>query len=1073
MDQIEALFDFNSPFNPNLLDEIVNKAYTGRGIEQKNCMEALNRYQHHPEAWNLVDQILERCQLPQTKFIGLAILEKFIQTRWKSINPSQKEAIKKFAINLLLKDASTEAQLQAHKLYLKKLNLTIVELLKQEWPHNWPTFIPDLITSSRGNLSICENNMQILRYLSEEIYDFSEESLTQNKIRYLKHQMEEEFQQVFQLCLDVLAKAQTPGLVNSTLETLSRFLNWIPLDFVFNSDLLNILVSRFLPEVQFRNLTLKCITQVVCQPAPPVHSEKLLLLVNLVFEGLKSLIPSHIDLAAVYDGLPNNDQEYVQNVTMFFTGFFEKHLLMAEQLGNKDTLLEIHSYLVRITLVDERELFKICLEYWHLLLTGLFNEMKNVQAPDAPLLNLGTEVGGNGDVPNKTLRKDIYAMTIPALRRAMIETMVKPEEVLIIENEYGEVVRETQKETDTIALYKTMRECLVYLTHLDVVDTEQVMLSSLHFMFNEGCWDKTKLNKLCWSIGSISGAMHSEMEKKFLVSVVRDLLTLCEVKKGKDNKAIVASNIMYTVGQYPRFLRNHWKFLRTVVNKLFEFMHESHEGVQDMACDTFDTVAQSCKKYFVVSHPPDDQIPYIHKIINDLPRIIDELTPVQRVSVYESIGHMIASDENIENQVAMIEALLNDTNQIWVQLITDANILEDNEKVKNMGYCLKTFSAVCKSVGPGFSRQLSILFPSLLNIYKTCSRLIDVCIDSQGAVAVRTPKVKNLRIVRKETLILLDVYISNSTNKEFVLLELVPNLIDTYLLSYRESNPLSKEPEVLDLFGSCAEQLGSALNGKVADIFNHILQCTIEMISHELTNYPEIRISFYKLLHKLITYCFEGVIGAPGNLFDLFMLTITYGFKHTMRDISETALSLSNEIFKRVLQGDPSVANSFYQAFALTHISEAVYILFDTQHKNGFHSQCILLSTLLHIVESNQISCDLNFPNFQRQPDIRTNSSYMQSFLVALISNTFSHLSPNAVTTFVQGMQLYSGDLHKFKLHVRDFLISLKEFGNDNADLYLADREIALEAKKKQEREVALQVPGMIKPSELPPGMED
>lgn len=48
---------------------------------------------------------------------------------------------------------------------------------------------------------------------------------------------------------------------------------------------------------------------------------------------------------------------------------------------------------------------------------------------------------------------------------------------------------------------------------------------------------------------------------------------MCEQKRGKDNKAIIASNIMYIVGQYPRFLRAHWKFLKTVVNKLFEFMH--------------------------------------------------------------------------------------------------------------------------------------------------------------------------------------------------------------------------------------------------------------------------------------------------------------------------------------------------------------------------------------------------------------------------------------------------------------------------------------------------------------------
>jgi len=54
---------------------------------------------------------------------------------------------------------------------------------------------------------------------------------------------------------------------------------------------------------------------------------------------------------------------------------------------------------------------------------------------------------------------------------------------------------------------------------------------------------------------------------------------LNEQKKGKENKAVVASDIMYVVGQYPRFLKSNWKFLRTVVKKLFEFMHETFPGI--------------------------------------------------------------------------------------------------------------------------------------------------------------------------------------------------------------------------------------------------------------------------------------------------------------------------------------------------------------------------------------------------------------------------------------------------------------------------------------------------------------
>lgn len=36
-----------------------------------------------------------------------------------------------------------------------------------------------------------------------------------------------------------------------------------------------------------------------------------------------------------------------------------------------------------------------------------------------------------------------------------------------------------------------------------------------------------------------------ETEKRFLVSVIKDLLGLTEMKRGKDNKAVVASNIMF------------------------------------------------------------------------------------------------------------------------------------------------------------------------------------------------------------------------------------------------------------------------------------------------------------------------------------------------------------------------------------------------------------------------------------------------------------------------------------------------------------------------------------------------
>ena len=74
-----------------------------------------------------------------------------------------------------------------------------------------------------------------------------------------------------------------------------------------------------------------------------------------------------------------------------------------------------------------------------------------------------------------------------------------------------------------------------------------------HVAHGQGCvgaqlngkeWSWGALNTLCWAIGSISGSMVEEQENRFLVTVIRDLLNLCELTRGKDNKAVIASDIM-------------------------------------------------------------------------------------------------------------------------------------------------------------------------------------------------------------------------------------------------------------------------------------------------------------------------------------------------------------------------------------------------------------------------------------------------------------------------------------------------------------------------------------------------
>jgi exportin-1 len=53
---------------------------------------------------------------------------------------------------------------------------------------------------------MCQNNLEILKLLSEEVFDFSSGQMTQAKAKHLKDTMCNEFTKIFQLCEYVVVK---------------------------------------------------------------------------------------------------------------------------------------------------------------------------------------------------------------------------------------------------------------------------------------------------------------------------------------------------------------------------------------------------------------------------------------------------------------------------------------------------------------------------------------------------------------------------------------------------------------------------------------------------------------------------------------------------------------------------------------------------------------------------------------------------------------------------------------------------------------------------------------------------
>lgn len=1072
----EKLRDLSQPMDVALLDATVAAFYgTGSKEERTAADQILRDLQNNPDMWLQVVHILQNSKNLNTKFFALQVLEGVIKYRWNALPVEQRDGMKNYISEVIVQLSSNEASFREERLYVNKLNIILVQILKHEWPARWRSFIPDLVAAAKTSETICENCMAILKLLSEEVFDFSRGEMTQQKIKELKQSLNSEFQLIHELCLYVLSASQRTDLIRATLSTLHAFLSWIPLGYIFESPLLETLL-KFFPMPSYRNLTLQCLTEVGALNFGDFYNVQYVNMYNVFMVQLQTILPATTNIPEAYAHGNSEEQAFIQNLALFFTSFFKFHIRVLESTQeNISALLMGLEYLINISYVDETEVFKVCLDYWNSFVLELFDAHNNLENPAVtanmmglPMPLLPSVVDGIG--AQLLQRRQLYAVPLSKLRMLMICRMAKPEEVLIVEDENGNIVRETMKDNDVLVQYKIMRETLIYLSHLDHEDTEKQMLKKLSKQLSGEDWTWNNLNTLCWAIGSISGSMMEEQENRFLVMVIRDLLNLCEMTKGKDNKAVIASNIMYVVGQYPRFLRAHWKFLKTVVNKLFEFMHETHPGVQDMACDTFLKIVQKCKRKFVIVQVGENE-PFVSELLSGLATTVADLEPHQIHTFYESVGHMIQAESDVQKREEYLQRLMLLPNQKWSEIIAQArqsvDFLKDQDVIRTVLNILQTNTSVASALGTFFLSQISVIFLDMLNVYKMYSELISSSISSGGPFASKTSYVKLLRSVKRETLKLIETFLDKAEDQPQIGKQFVPPMMDPVLGDYARNVPDARESEVLSLFATIINKYKGAMIDDVPRIFEAIFQCTLEMITKNFEDYPEHRLKFFSLLRAIATHCFPALIRLSSQQLKLVMDSIIWAFRHTERNIAETGLNLLLEMLKNFQASE--FCNQFYRTYFVTIEQEIFAVLTDTFHKPGFKLHVLVLQHLFCLVESGLLTEPLwdaatipyPYPN---------NAMFVREYTIKLLHTSFPNMTAAEVTQFVDGLLESRNDLSTFKNHIRDFLVQSKEFSaQDNKDLYAEEAA----AQRERERQRMLSIPGLIAPNEIQDEMVD
>lgn len=755
-------------------------------------------------------------------------------------------------------------------------------------------------------------------------------------------------------------------------------------------------------------------------------------------------------------------------VAMFCSAALRNHFELLDSMKISHKLIdEALTLFVSMTYIEHEETVKVLLDFWQSFLLDVLkqeqgwnrktNEAKSWQnsyrgqTTSTPLQYLGITTGNEKHCELVNRFQPIF----DELRKACLHRMVKPQEVYITYDPVsGTLESEWIADTEELHLYAILKDINVFLCHLGDEESLAVfgsVLTAVTLKVRRGelanrSWDPSDLNKLCWTVGSVAGALKKDLEVPFIIKMLTNLLWLCENKQGRENKAVVASMTMHIVGSYPVLLANSRKFLEATIIKQFQFMRETFPGVQEMAVETLLKICRNSKE--VISKKVTETDQYKHTavgtslldwMISEVERVLPCLkNPRNLLLVYESLATCVSGLPVSQRDDPLEVILTRPMNQLR-SLIQDEKtfLLNLREASRQLVVIFRTFVSVCSAVKISFYKIFDILFKDACFMYKSFSETINKQIEEGGPQVAGHDDVRQLRLCKKEILVLIGEFISSigDEDKEVKIVAVnhyVPPILEYVLQFYRSTPDVAKDLEVLKFCKTLAEHLSAALDPALGDVFECVFQPTLSMIMDRRDTFMDHRRAFYELLDACTQNCIEGILQIQPERLKVYVESLAFGARHEQPLIADLALKTIKNLLTTLVQRTEESTRHNREAYSsmLQDFCNVLYfdLLFavlavttDTMHKNGYFSQCEVLYIMFAIVTRNQVT-------FNATP------SLLRDTLVDKIHQEFPNMSRAQTVGHVEKLLSSSEDDRNKKSQavfdevLRDFLIETKVF---------------------------------------------
>lgn len=979
---MDKILDFSTPLDIKLFDEIVCEALNPSSTKKEDAEIVLMKFKEHPNGWARVDEILKNSSSPQSHFFALQALEHAVKTKWFIFSLDQRNGLKTYVIQKIL-------SIDNESYVLNRFNIILVEILKRDWPKYWPDFISNLIHVSQSvSISVCRNSLLILKRLNEDIFIYRDELTTVKKER-LQLQLKNEFPIIFQL-IKTIFQSKESTLIEINFDVFKSYCKWMDYSFVFDTDIIDLILEYL--NSNYSVCTISCLREILDNRFNSYHSDNLNYDETIVDNALAPKVANYMvpdalkgkvnmkiiemhrkildflkiyftkfggdRIQDVYPTLDSQEKEFVKESSFFLSSIYESHFEVLEN-DNPNLLKYGLKILIELSKIEEDIIFKRNLYFLNIFISCLYSE-----CPYQPI----TQV---------VLRRAGYKNIINLIFDLLVTKMVRPEEVFITQNEYGEIIKEKLTELEKIDHFKMMKGVLYKCSFINGDYTNEYFKVVFRKLKQQFSYEL--INKSCWAVGAISGSLGKNEEDRFFVAIIKELLNLCEFKESKGDKAILAANIIYIIGQYDRFLVSNTSFLQVLVMKIFEFFNESYEGIQDMACDTFLKITDKCKEKIVtLKHRDQDIIIYIILNINNIAK---SLMHYQKRIVFEGVCNLIKASTNPQ------------TVQMYSNLF-----------VKNLD--LNIFLAQCQNVKENpFNVETINELSHIINSYAILFTYIPDTIENSYGELEKLMYIYECHVnplINNDIVNLLSKLQYAKINSEFL------GVIFSKVILDFDFNPL-----ILNLAAEIVDQI-KLRDMDVAFIVNTLIIPTITRVFDSNENF-DLSFNYFKTLKALLLKEFDITFNVlfSGNKGGEFMKSVLFGL-NSIQILSEEVIEILSILLERLFNSKNFL---FFKTHYFSILENILGGLVDKDKIFCFPKLARILVQLLEI--------SISVPSFN---GVNDNKMIVTEYLCNALTECFGNITKESIQLFCSGCFNLYPDEQIFYDHVKDFKAKVYEF---------------------------------------------